>query len=477
MDLPPPPHPGRLPFRDPAQSLADIGPEATARILSAAGDVTLVLDPGGVIRDVAVGSSDLGEDPFSTWIDRPFVDTVSPDSRRKVEEMLQDAASRTAPRWRQVNHPAGDSHLPVRYLALEARSDGRVIAVGRDMREAAALQRRLLAAQQSMERDYLRMREAEQRYRLLFDLLPDPLLIIDPSSRRVTEANAAAEALSGGRRGGLSGRAVTTLFGASAHNGLVALVGAAASGATPSPLEAALASGGDVLVSATPFRQDRTQLVLLRLEPKTGAPAGVPLLAILERLPDAFVLTDRHGSLLAVNQGFLDLTGLPRAEQAVGTPFARWFARPDIDHDLLLSQLKTSGEVRNFETQLRTRLGEPEDVEISAVSADIEGETRLGFVIRGIARRFDRAAPGAGARSVEQLTELVGRVSLKDIVRESTDLIERLCIEAALRYTSNNRASAAEILGLSRQSLYSKLHRHGLGPAFDPGDGRDDGPQ
>ena len=66
-------------------------------------------------------------------------------------------------------------------------------------------------------------------------------------------------------------------------------------------------------------------------------------------------------------------------------------------------------------------------------------------------------------RSVEQLTELVGRASLKEIVRESTDLIERLCIEAALAYTSDNRASAAEILGLSRQSLYSKLHRYGLG--------------
>ena len=42
-------------------------------------------------------------------------------------------------------------------------------------------------------------------------------------------------------------------------------------------------------------------------------------------------------------------------------------------------------------------------------------------------------------------------------------MIERLCIEAALSYTSDNRASAAEILGLSRQSLYSKLHRYGLG--------------
>jgi DNA-binding NtrC family response regulator len=66
-------------------------------------------------------------------------------------------------------------------------------------------------------------------------------------------------------------------------------------------------------------------------------------------------------------------------------------------------------------------------------------------------------------RSVEQLTELVGRVSLKELVRETTDVIERLCIEAALELTGDNRASAAEMLGLSRQSLYVKLRRYGLG--------------
>ena len=56
---------------------------------------------------------------------------------------------------------------------------------------------------------------------------------------------------------------------------------------------------------------------------------------------------------------------------------------------------------------------------------------------------------------------------LKDLVRETTDLIERLCIEAALELTHDNRASAAEMLGLSRQSLYVKLRRYGLGDLDD----------
>ena len=65
-------------------------------------------------------------------------------------------------------------------------------------------------------------------------------------------------------------------------------------------------------------------------------------------------------------------------------------------------------------------------------------------------------------RSLQQLKELVGRVALKELVRESAELIERMCIEAALEVSGNNRASAAQLLGLSRQTLYSKLRRHGL---------------
>ena len=67
------------------------------------------------------------------------------------------------------------------------------------------------------------------------------------------------------------------------------------------------------------------------------------------------------------------------------------------------------------------------------------------------------------ARSASELTELVGRVPMKDIVSETSDLIEQLCIETALQMTNDNRALAAQFLGLSRQSLYVKLRRYGIG--------------
>ena len=100
------------------------------------------------------------------------------------------------------------------------------------------------------------------------------------------------------------------------------------------------------------------------------------------------------------------------------------------------------------------------------------GSNRTLLFIRDISRRItpDQSIDDHLPRSIDQITDRVGRVPLKELVRESTDVIEALCIEAALKLTSGNRASAAELLGLSRQSLYTKLRRFDLGDAEVDGD-------
>jgi hypothetical protein len=127
---------------------------------------------------------------------------------------------------------------------------------------------------------------------------------------------------------------------------------------------------------------------------------------------------------------------------------------------VLTSNLKRHGSVRLFGTTLRAEFGAPVEVEVSAVSVMNGGRPCHGFAIRNISRRLT-AEPGSRElpRSVEQLKELVGRVSLKDLVRETTDLIER----AASRPRSRNRRQPClrrRDARLSRQSLYIKLRRY-----------------
>lgn len=444
---------------------------AAAAILGAVGDVTLILDRSGTILDMAVSDRDLVRLGVHGWTGTHWAQNVTIESRPKVEEMLAEADAGAPPRWRQVNHATPNGDVPVRYLAMELGNDGRIIAIGRDMRAAAATQQRLLHTQQSLERDYIRLRQAEARYRLLFDMAHEPVLIVDAATRRIREANAAAHRLIGVKDGALSEQPASAIVDAEQRETLVAFLGAAEAAATPAPLTIALRKGlGEAKVTATLFRQARIALLLVRIEPIDGAaPVRAEpdrLREVVERMPDAFVLADADMTVLTANAAFVDLAEVASPERIPGASLDEWLGRPGIDLELIAAQLREHGVVRSVATILRGSAGGEEEVELSGVAVPGEqGALQYGFTIRTVGRRLRQGVdPGRDVpRSVEQLTELVGRMSLKDIVRESTDLIERLCIEAALTYTSDNRASAAEILGVSRQSLYSKLHRHGLG--------------
>ena len=65
-------------------------------------------------------------------------------------------------------------------------------------------------------------------------------------------------------------------------------------------------------------------------------------------------------------------------------------------------------------------------------------------------------------RALENAMKLVGSAPLKDLVSDTSDVVERICIKTALEMTRNNRVAAAEMLSLSRQSLYIKLRKYGL---------------
>jgi transcriptional regulator PpsR len=189
------------------------------------------------------------------------------------------------------------------------------------------------------------------------------------------------------------------------------------------------------------------------------------ILEIINRAPDAFVVTDPEGRIRATNQAFLNLTAMATVLQVANEPLDRWLGRTGVDVALLLRNLRDRNEIRSYDTTLYPEFGDPLDVELSGVSALDSDDPCLGFIIR---RRVQpTTAPSSDApqlpRSLEEMTELVGRVPLKELVRETTDIIERMCIEAALKMSDQSRAAAAEMLGLSRQSLYVKLRRYGIG--------------
>jgi hypothetical protein len=143
------------------------------------------------------------------------------------------------------------------------------------------------------------------------------------------------------------------------------------------------------------------------------------MLASINLLPDGLVVTDRDLNILTQNSAFLDLVHLPTPEQANGEALTRFLGRPGVDRNILLENLVKYGVVRNFPTVLQTQFGELEDVEVCAVSVPEGEEGFYGFSIRRVSRReMERGQqPLELVRSPADMSELVGRVSLKEIAR------------------------------------------------------------
>ena len=464
----------RTRFAAPLDSLGSIDPETAAALLVTSSDVSLVVDSQGVIVDAAFANADFARDLYHDWIGRLWVDTVTIESRPKIEELIREAAAQAPSRWRQVNYAAVDGpDIPVRYSVVRFGPDRRLVAVGRDLRAMAVLQQRLAEAQQSMQREYARIRDTEKRYRLLFQLASEAVLIVDLSNQRLVEANPAALALIGADAKKVIGRAFDELFDEGSQQAAHSFIAAARVAPRIDNVHVQLAGDKEpLLLSGSLFRQDSAAHVLVLLSRVGGAGVAddkANLVKIVERMPDAFVAVDGDRRVLTANSAFLDLVQASSEDHVRGESIERWLGRPGVDIDILFANLRAHGSVRHFSTILRGEFGTSEDVEISAVEVLGGPQPCAGFSIRSAGWQAGRERLGGRElpRTVEQFTDLVGRVPLKNLVRETTDLIERLCIEAALQLTRDNRASAAEMLGLSRQGLYTKLRRYGLDDSDD----------
>jgi transcriptional regulator PpsR len=460
-------------FKSPAHWLAGIDADAAALLIAAAADLAVILDHEGIVRDFAFQSEALALEFADSdhWLGKPWREHVTIESRIKLDEMLRDVEKKTHRNGRQVNYPAvRGPDIPILFTALPVGQSGQVIAFGRDLRAFATLQQRVVDVQQSFERDYARMRHIETRYRILFQMTPEPVLILD-AALKVVEANPAARQMLG-QKGKAVGLLLPDLIDPASVPAVETLIANVKAAGRADDVPIRLPGGtADIFASGFLFRQGNAQLILLRLtpakisaDPQLLSDSRAKMLKLVDRVPDGFVVTDHDGLIIAANEAFLEMSQLRNEAQAQGQSLDKWLGRPGVDLGVLLNNLRQHGSVRLFSTTLRDEFGAEIEVEISAGAVLNGGEPCYGFAIRGIGRRVAPQVTAARAfpKSLEQIIELIGRVSLKELVREATDVIERLSIEAALTMTGDNRASAAEVLGVSRQSLYVKMRRHGL---------------
>ena len=448
-----------------------------SRVVASAADLALVIDSEGTVLEVVTGLAIESHPGWRDLVGKSWRESVRVESQGKVDQLLEEARHGRTTRPREINQLVeGVGEVAFRFSAVSLDQDARVIALGHDLRPLTVLQQRMVAAQQTMDRDYGRLRQVDTRYRLLFHVSAEGVVVAEGPGHRVVEANPAAAALLGEPVAAIPGKTLLELFDAASRAPVQALLTAVEAGARPADIKAYLLGDREreMAVSVFLFRQAGAALVMLRFWPAQAAVATTGtrasrVLTMLDAMPDGFVVTSEDGRILSANAAFFEMVQRAGENQVVGEPLDRWLGRPGVDLNIILANLREHRTVKNFSTIVRADFGPPEEALVTAVAA-LDGKVPcLGFTIRSASARAMSSPPaGTMTRSAEQLKELVGRVPLKDLVQEAADMIERLCIVAALDVSGNNRASAAQLLGLSRQGLYSKMRRHALAE-FGPG--------
>lgn len=460
-------------------ALSALAPELAQTFASIASDIALVIDASGVIRSVATGSSPIA--PAAEWIGRPWADTVTGETRTKVEQLLSEAQTNGVTRRREVNHPnasGSGNDIPVAYAAIRLGRDGPVLAVGRDLRGVSAIQQRFLQAQQELERDYWHKRQSENRYRMLFQVATDAVLVVDALTLTVIEANRAASTLFGLSTDALIGQPVSAGMATAARAAVDELLGSARVRGLPGEIRTRGLrdyAGRPLLLdlSATPFRADEAHLLLVRVRAvdADAHTAQDRLADFVERTPDAVVITDSGGRVMMANPAFQLLCRSAVGSQADGKLAGRALGELLGDPQSQLAGILRDARQLGIAEQRRIVAGsgafESFDVEISAALLAEGDQECLGLTLRRVDQRLAALPPQVGelAAAIDRLAAQVGLVTLPELLQETTEVAERHLLEAALARCQGDRLKAAQLLGIGTDNLWLRLRHHGLDSA------------
>jgi transcriptional regulator PpsR len=439
--------------------LSGLAPELASTFVRVASDIALVIGDDGVIRSMAEGRAGVrasGED----WVGRPWADTVTRDTRRKIEMLLQEAQTHGVSRRREVSHPgSGGSDIPVSWAAVRLGQAGPVLAVGRDLRTVAAIQQRFVEAQQELERDYWQRRQAETRYRMLFQVASEAVLVVDADTLAVIEANPTAHTLLGHPAQGLERRKLGDCVDPPSRAPLDELMSSARASGRSSEQKLRLdAQGPPHRVSATPFRAGERLCLLVR------AHAVEPGATFFEYTPDAAVITDSSGRIRMANPAFARLCRVPDEARLRGWMIGD--ALGDLQHHwpALLAQVRSNGLVGRAPVRLHMPGSAALRAEVSgALLADGEQED-VGFTVRLLGE--DEPAPGHEplASALGALATRLGQLTLPELLQQATLLAERHLIEDAWSRAGGQLHSAAALLLITPEQLTLRLNQHGLSP-------------
>ena len=447
-----------------------IEPEYLGGILATSSDIALLIDSKAKIHSILLNASEKLYGNLSHWEGRDLNQFLTIESRPKLKKALERMLEgETIFYGLELNHEDNAQwKFPVRYNIHCLGNHNKILLLGRDLRTLSENQQRLIQAQIAVERSIEEKREYDAHFRLLLNSINEPVAFVNADTGSVLHANGSFTDLIGIEETELENTKLqNTLTNRTERRDFIEKLTLAAYGHYHLDVNITTRDAPqDVRITSEIYRTAGQKILMCKLRETSGGPTADGdfidnLVSTFHHSSDAMVFSDLKGAIQYVNERFLDLVNAGHKKEVVGQNLAEFLGRGQIDLAIMLENVAKSGSVKTYATHLKSSFGAKIDVEASVSKNQSEKNTLIAFIIREVSH-LDANPSNVFAHAQQDETsakDLVGRATLKEIVSETTDVIEKVCIEAALEMTNNNRAAAAEMLGLSRQSLYVKLSK------------------
>ncbi|PLX73966.1 MAG: hypothetical protein C0614_12255 [Desulfuromonas sp.] len=315
-------------------------------------------------------------------------------SSHKAEEMMQIARERGSHKfeWDHLRKDGSIIPVEVSLTALEASSGSTLHTVWRDISKRREAEKAL--------------QESEHRFHAIFETIPDVIAITRMRDGVVVDINQAYDSLTGFSREQLVGRSSLELDSWVNAGDRERVIEQVREVGFVRNMEVSMRTSDDVvrqaLVSANMinlFEEPHLLTVFKDISERARSRAALReseerFRQVFEANPDPVVIARLDdGKILDVNTAFEQKTGITRLE-ALGHNSADlnlW-----VDHqrrEPFLTQLKTSGEVNNYEADFRSAGETPKTGLLSARIIRIKNEPCILIVIRDISaeKRAERA--------------------------------------------------------------------------------------
>lgn len=450
-----------------------IEPEIVTEIISRIADLALVVSISGKVLGVLSNPNFRMPLGFSRWEGQPLSAHLTVESVPKFDERLASFLEQPKGSVRPVelNHKTkdGTQEFPVRYSFHRIGTDGVLLMLGQDLRPVAEMQQQLVAAQVALERDYEAQREFDTRLRVLMAATSEGTMFVSATTGTVSDCNPAAMTLFGKTRPEVIGTPLKDLVDAGPDGDVINALTRAAIGQSGGEVTVKTRQGSPLSIRATLFRATGEQVLLCQIRDGDAASVrsdllGEQLAGLFDRGADGIVFVNNLGNILSANEAFLRQTDVVNARAVKGRAVTDFLGRGTVDLNVMRDNAMRTGTMRLYATRLVGEHGSDMPVEIASTILKNGKDAVLAMVIRDASRAELMRNGTANVTDVDMssVIELIGSQTLKSIVAKTTDVIEKMCIETAVELTSNNRVAAAEMLGLSRQSLYVKLRKYDL---------------